>query len=90
VCRGCGQQEFSGKPIKIETQQVAQLVERLIEIVEDQKYTCICSQCGETQAADWSAEIVPGQDIGIRRQAFLITGIYPTKNNKNCYGNWEK
>jgi transposase len=71
VCRCCGQQEFSGKPIKIETQQVAQLVERPIEIVEYQKYTCICSQCGETQTADWSAEIVPGQDIGIRLQAFL-------------------
>lgn len=66
MCRCCGQQEFSGKPIKIETQ----LVKRPIEIVEDQKYTCICSQCGETQAADWSAEIVPGQDIGIRLQAF--------------------
>lgn len=48
VCRCCGQKEVSGKPIKIETQQVAQLVERPIEIVEYQKYTCICSQCGET------------------------------------------
>jgi transposase len=27
--------------------------------------------CGETQTADWSLEIVPGQDIGIRLQAFL-------------------
>jgi len=49
VCRCCGQQEFSGKPIKIEIQQVAQLVEQLIKIVEYQKYTCICSQFGETQ-----------------------------------------
>jgi transposase len=32
---------------------------------------CICSVCGETQTADWSPEIVPGQDIGIRLQAFL-------------------
>jgi transposase len=71
VCRCCGQQEFSSEPIKIETQQVAQLVDRPIEIVEYQKYTCICSQCGETQTADWSAEIVPGQDLGIRLQAFL-------------------
>src|SRR6476661_2363489 len=56
VCRCCGQGEFSGEPI---------------EIVEYQRYTCICSECGETQTADWSAEIVPGQDIGIRLQAFL-------------------
>jgi transposase len=71
VCKCCGQREFSNEPIKIETQQVAQLVERPIEIVEYQRYTCICSECGETQTADWSPEIVPGQDIGIRLQAFL-------------------
>ena len=46
-------------------------MERPIEIVEYQKYTCICHHCGEKQAADWSAEIVPGQDIRIRLQAFL-------------------
>jgi transposase len=71
VCRCCGQGKFSGEPIKIDTQQVAQLVESPIEIVEYQRYTCICSECGETQTADWSPEIVPGQDIGIRLQAFL-------------------
>lgn len=71
VCSCCGQRELFGEPIKIETQQVAQLVERPIEIVEYQRYTCICSQCGETQTADWSPEIVPGQDIGVRLQAFL-------------------
>jgi transposase len=47
------------------------LVERPIEIVEYQRYTCICTECGETQTADWSPDIVPGQDIGIRLQAFL-------------------
>ncbi|MHC5718597.1 MAG: DUF6444 domain-containing protein [Nostoc sp.] len=71
VCKCCGQKEFSNEPIKIETQQVAQLVDRPIEIVEYQRYTCICSECGETQIADWSPDIVPGQDIGIRLQAFL-------------------
>lgn len=34
VCSCCGQREFCAEPIKIETQQVAQLVERPIEIVE--------------------------------------------------------
>jgi transposase len=71
VCRCCGNKEFHAEPRKIETQQVAQLVDRPIEIVEYQRYTCICRECGETQTADWSAEIVPGQDIGIRLQAFL-------------------
>jgi transposase len=71
VCSCCGQREFSAEPIKIETQQVAQLVEKPIEIVEYQRYTCICRQCGETQTADWSAALVPGQDLGIRLQAFL-------------------
>jgi transposase len=41
VCRCCGQEEFSSEPIKIETQQVAQLVERPIYIVEYQKYTVL-------------------------------------------------
>jgi len=71
MCKCCGQKEFNSEPIKIETQQVAQLVERPIEIVQYQRYTCICSECGEKQTADWSPEIVPGQDIGIRLQAFL-------------------
>lgn len=71
VCSCCSHREFRSEPIKIETQQVAQLVERPIEIVEYQRYTCICSECGKTETADWSPEIVPGQDIGIRLQAFL-------------------
>ena len=55
----------------MEIQQVAELVDRPMEIVEYQRYTCICSVCGEIQTADSSPEIVPGQDIGIRLQAFL-------------------
>ena len=55
----------------MEIQQVAELVDRPMEIVEYQRYTCICSVCGETQTADSSPEIVLGQDIGIRLQAFL-------------------
>ena len=57
----------------METQQVGELVDRPMEIVEVeyQRYTCICSVCRETQTADSSPEIVPGQDIGIRLQAFL-------------------
>jgi transposase len=63
--------DFSSEPIKIETQQVAQLVERPIEIVEYQRHTCVCEHCGNVQASDWSPALVPGQDIGVRLQAFL-------------------
>jgi len=69
-CCCCGTGFFKDK-IKIETQQVAQLVERPIEIVEYQRHTCVCEHCGNVQASDWSPELVPGQDIGVRLQAFL-------------------
>jgi transposase len=70
-CEHCGVAGFSLEPIKIEVQQVAQLVERPIEIVEYHRHTCICFGCGNEKAADWSEDIVPGQDIGIKLQAFL-------------------
>lgn len=70
-CERCGVAGFSLEPIKIEVQQVAQLVERPIEIVEYHRHTCICFGCGNEKAADWSLDIVPGQDIGIKLQAFL-------------------
>jgi transposase len=70
-CDCCGQAEFVVEPKKIEIQQVAQLIERPIEIVEYHRHTCICLRCGNEKAADWSGDIVPGQDIGIKLQAFL-------------------
>jgi transposase len=70
-CNCCGLASFTPEPIKVETQQVAQLVEHPIEIVEYHRYTCVCEQCGNSQAADWSEELVPGQDLGIRLQGFL-------------------
>ena len=70
-CDCCGVTSLSGAPIKVETQQVAQLVEHPIEIVEYHRYTCVCQQCGNSQTADWPSKIVPGQDLGIRLQGFL-------------------
>lgn len=70
-CNCCGVSNFTIEPRKVETQQVAQLVERPIEIVEYHRYTCVCCKCGNSQRADWSGDLVPGQDIGIRLQAFL-------------------
>jgi len=71
LCNCCGHTSFVSEPIKIETHQVAQLVERPIEIVEYHRHTCVCCGCGNLQSGDWSADIVPGQDIGIKLQAFL-------------------
>ncbi|BAY49397.1 transposase IS66 [Scytonema sp. HK-05] len=48
-CTCCGHTEFVSEPVKIETQQVAQLVERPIEIVEYHRHTCKCSHCGNLQ-----------------------------------------
>lgn len=58
-------------PVRVETQVVAQLVERPIEIVEYQRQTCQCQHCGAKERANWPQEIVPGQDLGVSLQAFL-------------------
>lgn len=71
VCACCGQTEFAFESVKVEKQQVAQLVETPIEIVEYHRYSCHCQYCGAIQSADWSPEIIPGQDLGVRLQAFL-------------------
>jgi len=51
-------------------QQVAQLVERPIEIVEYQRHSCQCAHCGHT--APWPSSIVPGQDMSVNLQALLV------------------
>ena len=70
-CTSCGHTAFATVAVKVERQQVAQLVERPIEIVEYQCQTCKCQHCGNLQTADWSEDIVPRQDLGVRLQAFL-------------------
>ena len=71
ICSCCNHGSFVAEAYKIETQQVAQLVSRPVEIVEYQRHTCIGERCGNLQTADWSPDIIPGQDIGVRLQAFL-------------------
>ncbi len=56
---------------KVETQQVAQLVERPIEIVEYHRQYCQCTKCGVVTPASWDSGMIPGQDLGVRLQAFL-------------------
>ncbi len=70
-CGYCGQQFESVKPEKIETQQVAILVERPIEIVKYQRHHTRCDCCGKLTVANWSPEIIPGQDLGIKLQGLL-------------------
>ncbi|MHC5748728.1 MAG: IS66 family transposase [Nostoc sp.] len=70
-CVCCGQKAFAHTAVKVEKQSVAQLVERPIEIVEYQRQTCVCESCGNVQAASWPEDIIPGQDLGVKLQAFL-------------------
>lgn len=72
VCPNCGSLEFSQQPVAIQVQQVAQLVERPIEVVEYQRHSCECRRCGQTHTAAWPATIVPGQDLGVSLQALLV------------------
>lgn len=71
VCVSCGQTAFATEPVKVEKQQVAQLVARPIEIVEYHRHSCQCQHCGTIQTADTAPEIIPGQDLGLRLQGFL-------------------
>lgn len=60
------------QPVAMQVQQVAQLVERPIEIVEYQRQSCQCTHCGEVQISAWPESIVPGQDLGVSLQALLV------------------
>lgn len=70
-CSCCGQTGFAPVALRVEIQQVAQLVEHPIEIVEYQRQTLVCEHCRNLQTALWPSSIVPGQDLGVRLQAFL-------------------
>jgi transposase len=71
-CSCCGRSEFQDSPVGVERQVVAQLVERPIEIVEYQRQTCQCQYCGAIESANWPVEMIPGQDLGVSLQAFLV------------------
>lgn len=72
ACPNCGTQEFAAQPVAVQVQQVAQLVERPIEIVEYQRHSCQCVHCGKVHTAGWPDSIVPGQDLGVSLQAWLV------------------
>lgn len=71
VCPHCGSTHFVDEPLHVEIQQVAQLVERPIEIVEYHRQTHECVDCGWTETAGWSNHIIPGQDLGVQLQGLV-------------------
>ena len=72
LCLQCGSQAFAEVPVGVQVQQVAQLVERPIEIVEYQQHSCQCLNCDRGTTAAWPVSIVPGQDLGVSLQALLV------------------
>ena len=54
----CGQTDFLDEPIKVETQQVAQLVAQPIEVVEYHRHRCQCKNCSQETSADLPPEMI--------------------------------
>jgi transposase len=71
VCQWCGSRELS-EEISIQTQQVACLVAKPIEVVEYQTQSCKCLECGGIVRGSLPEGIVPGQDLNINLQALLV------------------
>ena len=71
VCPHCGGKHFATNIEKVEVQQVAQLVSNPIEIVEYHRHHHQCRQCGIVSAANWSNQMIPGQDLGVGLQALI-------------------
>jgi transposase len=78
-CLSCSQSLADAKSIKIERQSVlkdtashiAVLVERPIEVVEYQRHHIRCECCGKITAPEWSNQMIPGQELGIKLQGLL-------------------
>ena len=71
ICQRCGSRELS-EVISLQTQQVACLVAKPIEVVEYQTQSCKCLECGEVVPGIPPEGIVPGQDLNINLQALLV------------------
>jgi transposase len=71
ICNCCGSQELS-EVINIHSQQVATLVAKPIEVVEDQIQACKCLECGAMVRGESPEGIVPGQDLSVNLQALLV------------------
>lgn len=85
VCPHCGGRHVATAPVNIEVQQVAQLVTNPIEIVEYHRHHYQCTHCGTSCAADWSQQMIPGQDIGVQQKSvnWLVGQLRPHALRKN-------
>lgn len=70
-CDHCGQDLASAAIAKIEKRAVAQLVANPIEIVEYQRFHLECPHCQKTADCNWSPQMIPGQDLGVKLQGLL-------------------
>ncbi len=71
ICQWCGSGELS-EAISHQTQQVACLVAKPIEVVEYQTQSCKCLECGGVVRGSLPFGIVPGQDLNINLQSLLV------------------
>ena len=71
TCQWCGSRELS-EAISLQTQQVACLVAKPIEVVEYQTQSCKCLECGGIVRGSLPEGVVPGQDLNINLQALLV------------------
>jgi transposase len=71
ICQWCGSRELS-EAISIQSQQVACLVAKPIEVVEYQTQSCKCLECGGVVRGSLPNGIVPGQDLNINLSALLV------------------
>ena len=71
ICQWCGSRELS-EAISHQTQQVACLIAKPIEVVEYQTQSCKCLECGGIVRGALPEGIVPGQDMNINLQALLV------------------
>jgi transposase len=70
-CSHCGSSDLESEPVSVWLQQVAQLVDRPLEVVEYQRHCCRCQVCGQETKATWPAQVIPGQDLDAGLQALL-------------------
>ena len=71
ICQWCGSGELS-EAISIQSQQVACLVAKPIEVVEYQTQSCKCLECGGVVRGALPDGVVLGQDANINLQALLV------------------
>ena len=70
-CPRCGASSQDTKILKTETQTIAELVARPIEVVEYQRQRCECRKCGHVSAAEWPESVIGKQDLGANLQSYL-------------------